>query len=315
MKLLGILLCFVMSSSLASAQDFSIDDVEILVEPKQDETILGENYEATIGLSHALPDYYEMSCTVNGRRLVVDNQKSRFVSRSTILGKQLYKIVISLRNTKNETIKVLEKTVSYDIELFLISLWVDKMNVCFVGVDNPISIASNMVKYEDMEVTASGAEVIQHSKGNYIIRPKKTGMVTVKIYDKKSERTRSYEFRAKRIPDPVVRLGKIRDNKLTVAELKKHLELFNKSAPSLAAWLDNFDFEARCKVTSFTFLHYRKKRRKLEQVNEGARCQESITKALQNAKSGDVFIFTDIKGTCPMDKEDRLLNSVILKIE
>ncbi len=81
----------------------------------------------------------------------------------------------------------------------------DKMNVLYIGVDNPMTAAAPGFKQEDIELKIiKGAGSITGSNGKFIARVNTTNDVTVAVINRSSgEIISTSTSRVKRIPDPV----------------------------------------------------------------------------------------------------------------
>ncbi|MFO7657751.1 MAG: GldM family protein, partial [Bacteroidales bacterium] len=76
-----------------------------------------------------------------------------------------------------------------------------KMNVLYIGVDNPVKIAASGYRSSKLEASIDNG-TISGSNGEYIVRPEKPGkaMITVSIKGKTIQQS---QFRVKTVPDPV----------------------------------------------------------------------------------------------------------------
>lgn len=93
---------------------------------------------------------------------------------------------------------------------------------------------------------------------------------------------------------------------ITAAEFKAQL--------GLIAWLDNFDFDAKCTVDSYT-LYYTARRKDPVMLNaKGGRFKGMINRIIKQASSGDQYTFTNVKVKCPGDEVGRPANSLYFKI-
>lgn len=125
-------------------------------------------------------------------------------------------------------------------------LSLDKMNVFYIGVDNPVtfSFPNNSSRYRVSLTNASMQSVTSSSSYNRNIRVHEFGQkCTISIYDNVTKRTTSYDYRIRRIPDPVFRIVSGRINMPAV--------LF-KSAQTCRLDLENFDFDVRFNMISAT---------------------------------------------------------------
>src|SRR5690606_32550538 len=61
------------------------------------------------------------------------------------------------------------------------SLQLDKMNVMYIGVDNPVTLSASGYNIEDVSLSIPGATVAADGKGKYNVRVSKQGEVTYAI--------------------------------------------------------------------------------------------------------------------------------------
>jgi len=115
-----------------------------------------------------------------------------------------------------------------------------KMNVLYVGVDNPVSVAVSGYKSEDLEVRIDNGR-IRGQNGEFIVNPGRTGEsnITVSVDGKD---VGSFAFRVKSMPDPLPRIGVKRNGAITKNELLE--------AGGINAWMRT-DFDVMFKVISF----------------------------------------------------------------
>ncbi len=86
-----------------------------------------------------------------------------------------------------------------------VAIALDKMNVFYIGVDNPVTIAVPGVPADKLLVTIDHG-TITGNNGRYIVRVAQTGETTITVAIIKNEKKvllSSQLFRIKRIPDPV----------------------------------------------------------------------------------------------------------------
>ena len=116
-----------------------------------------------------------------------------------------------------------------------------KMNVLYIGIDNPVEIAVSGYKDSEISVSVSNG-IIRKLGGSYIINPKQVAesVVTVMANGKV---VKEAHFRVKRIPDPVVLLGDKISGNITKRELL--------NAGGVNVVLRDFDFDLKFTVISF----------------------------------------------------------------
>ena len=124
----------------------------------------------------------------------------------------------------------------------------DKMNVLYIGIDNPVSIAVPGVTSDKLKVTINNG-TITGSNGKYIVKVEKvieTSIeVTAEIKPGEIKKCGTCVFRIKRIPDPTPCLGNFCNTTLYISkdELLKD--------PSINISM-NLPFDLKFEVVSFT---------------------------------------------------------------
>lgn len=190
-----------------------------------------------------------------------------------------------------------------------IAISVDKLNVFYAGVDNPITIGTNIPR-ENIQLTAlegSGLIISKVSRNSYIVKASKSGSATINVTNTATGKTYPFQFRVKRIPDPIVRLGKKTDGIMGAGEFK--------AQQGLVAWMDGFDFDAKCTIQSFTMYHTAKGQNPIELIQSGGRFLGAVEKAIQAAQPGDQYAFVNVKARCPGDKTGRRINGLSFQIK
>ena len=157
----------------------------------------------------------------------------------------------------------------------------DKMNVFYAGVENPLSVSAAGVPSDQVLVSANN------------------GLVLEKISNGK--------YRINAIPNPVVMMGNKLGGEISAAEIKVH--------QGLRTVLENFDFDALCRIQSFEVTRAPKGDEVRSATNRGASYQANAQRIINQARRKDVFYFDKIKVRCPGDDHNRTLNSLIFHIK
>src|SRR5690606_26873384 len=93
------------------------------------------------------------------------------------------------------------------------SIQLDKMNVFYIGVPNPITVSAAGYSLQDISVAIDGAEVTANSElgiGHYIVKASKPGNVMANINARTEggvKKVGAMEVRVKYIPDPVAEVA------------------------------------------------------------------------------------------------------------
>ena len=177
----------------------------------------------------------------------------------------------------------------------------DKMNVFYVGIDNPISIAVPNTSNDNLLVTIDNQATIQKmSDGKYIVRVIRTGQVNITI--EANGKTTTKQFRVKAIPDPVVRIGNQKGGIISIEQMK--------SIEGIVARIENFDINAGCSIQSYTIV-LQPKNNEVYQINvSGPLFPKEFKDRFKTLKANDVVNFLEIKVRCPGDNTSRNLGSL-----
>lgn len=197
-----------------------------------------------------------------------------------------------------------ERTADLDLETLAVAA--DKMNVFYVGVENPITVAASGIESKDLSLTASAAKVKILGNGHYTVICTQPGQVNLTVTNKRTGKLKTVNFRVKRIPDPVIRCGRKVDGLIGAGEFR--------AQPGLTANLDNFDMDLSCTVQSYKLYYVCKRCDPLELQGTGARFTGVISDVVRRAKPGDQYTFTEVKVRCPGDVAGRRVNGLSFKI-
>lgn len=192
----------------------------------------------------------------------------------------------------------------------------EKMNVFYVGVDNPVTIA--VPGYECSALTVQvaenmvGAEITRLEDCRYSVTVNAPGFVEILIFVKEKGELKQVGgsvFRVKRIPDPRPLMEGRRSGYISKEDLKK--------CKGVSAVLENFDFDALCIIESYEFTYIAPGEDPSPEYSVyGAAFNAKVQELLNAAyEKGGQFFIDDIKVKCPGDAEVRNLGALSFKIE
>jgi len=195
-----------------------------------------------------------------------------------------------------------------------ISIELSKMNVLYVGIDNPIQVSVAGLSSSEYRVQTDKGSLISTGVGKYNLKVALPGEVTLSVYTKTGPAKLKKKFMAKRIPNPVPALGA----KFTLSDTMSAGEF--KAQLGITLLLENFDFDVKCemieyKVTLVSSYHDTGALYLRSVKNKGVRFTEEALDIIYEAHNGDIFIFSEIKGRCPGDVKDRDLNALVIFME
>jgi len=299
----------------AHLKDIKFDTIAAVAVPTTSYALAGDKIEASILLA-AFNKSTRPEVTIlqgGGSKKEAKNGVIPWETVASGTGLQTVRGTISL-NTEQGVVKK-DWKFEYMVGSTGASMQLDKMNVFYIGVDNPVTVAAAGYSVEDVSIDIPGAKVTPTEKGKYNINVTSVGTVQVKINAKaKDGSTKSVggmAVRVKRIPNPVASVGKVSSGAMSASLFRIQI------AP--AAVLDNFDFEARFQITSFQFSMAPKGKDIQGPITvdskAGARFSDKaeITKLMNMARAGDKIFIENIKAVGP-DGTPRPLNPIILSL-
>jgi gliding motility-associated protein GldM len=273
--------------------------------------ISGDPFKADIFLS-ASSKQASYSVRVNGSSLSVKDGVAKYSTGTSSTGEKTYKVDISLKNPFTGKSDNFSKSFKYEVGRRSVTVSADKMNVFYVGVTNPISVAAAGVSTNALKVSCSGGgcNMTKSSNGKYNIKVSQPGATaTITVSGGGLQATR-FEYRVKRIPDPVAIVGggpTKRGGAMPAGTFR--------GQKGVAAILENFDFEARCNLQSFELTRQAKRADAVTEKQNGGTYRGRVATLVGMAKAGDTFYIDNIKARCPGDNAGRNIGSLVFKIK
>lgn len=155
-----------------------------------------------------------------------------------------HSVTVNIEFTKPDGTKaVVPKIVKYTVGTPSgASIFLEKMNVAYIGVENPINVSGGSVGSEKVKVTfTGGGDVKNLGGGEYIISPTNTGINSL-VVDAGGKKF-TFPIRCKYLPDPVAVISEKKGGAIAAAEFKAQGGLIAKLLES--------DFDARFQVMSY----------------------------------------------------------------
>jgi gliding motility-associated protein GldM len=290
-------------------QDFVFDTYKPLVSANAGYVMDGEKYEAQIMLG-AYSSTVNPNITVNGQSIPVQNGIGTYNIVATGVGEHTYNVAVSMKD-QNGQMKTYTATGEYMVGASSVSVSADKMNVLYIGVDNPISVAAAGVPAEDITATINGegGSLTKVGPGKYMARVNAVGQTTVNVsanIEGQERNMGNMVFRTKRIPDPIAEIGNSKGGAFSAAAFRVQ--------EGVAAVLEDFVFDAKFVVTSFTigfdgtgFDNY------MERTSNSAYFTPEIKELISRCRPGTRVYIDDIRAKGP-DGTTRTLPPIAFKL-
>jgi len=221
-----------------------LDKFEPLVSQNTEYTLPGQPIKITAGLG-AFSTQNLPTVSINGSSRPVDPATGTATWETTASGggDQSVTVVINYTDPNGDK-QTATKTVKYTVgQPSGASIFLEKMNVMYIGVDNPITVSSGSGKAEKMSVSFTGGSIsASGGGGKYNAKPENPGPATVNV----SIEGKNFPFpiRVKYLPDPVPVVGTQSGGKMPSANFKV--------MGGVRAILKDSDFDAPFQVLSYT---------------------------------------------------------------
>jgi len=293
--------------SKIGATDFKISDIDAAVVMKSQYVFMGDNFEAEVFVT-AMDKKQSFTANIGGRGYVSDEGKVKIQIPATSQGP---KTVTGNVNYKKPDGTMESKTVKFDYIVAPPSTSVSatKMNVFYIGVDNPVSISAGGVSPDQINASINNGTITRNGN-EWIVKPVTPGKasvsVTAKVGDVMKNMGAPIEFRVKNVPPPTAYIANT-DGGMVNRDALLASAIIPKNPP-------DFEFDLNFIVTSFTFSGNGRGGDIIEYKANNNRLTEQMKEVIRATKSRQKIIFEDIYAKGP-DGKNRKLNSIVVTIQ
>jgi len=267
--------------------------------------IQGQPYTAEVFLT-AYDSKSDPTITVNGTNLQVVNGKGVYTVPTGKEGSYSWTGTIKVKQTDGSIKEYKTPEQRFQVTRPSAVVSPDKMNVFYIGVNNPISVSAPGTPTDKIKVSMSGGS-ISGSGGKYNVKVNSPGTakvsVSAEVAPGKMQTLSTTDFRVKRIPDPLAKFAGKTGGTMSSVALKAQNAIF--------ASLDNFDFDAKFDVTKFSMIIAKPRADAIVLSTNGNKLSASMKSALNGIGPGTRVIFDNIIAVGP-DGSPRQLNAVAL---
>jgi len=223
------------------AVEVHMDKTGVLVGTNSTYLMPGQQLEITAGVG-AYSSAASPTISINGSNVPVTNGQGKYTTSVSGAGEHTVNVNVSYRDENNKI-----QTQSVPVKYVVgtpggAAVMLDKMNVFYIGVPNPVTINSGTGWDKTRVSISSGSLIPSGTPGKFTVNVKEVGKTTINI--NADGKTSSYDFRIKRIPDPKLMVGPKSGGRMQ--------SVIFKNQQFCRADLEGFDFDARFNVLSAT---------------------------------------------------------------
>lgn len=300
--------------SSINATSFKVSSMEGKIIAPTSYIIIGQEYTSDVFLA-AMSETSnpEIVVTSGGGSIKVEGGVGKYTAHPGADGEQKYGGMIRVKDPADPT-----KTKEYPFAGSYIaakpssSVSADKMNVIYIGVDNPFTVSVPGVAHDKVKVTPSNCTMTpdpKAGKGHFIVKATAQGEAMIKVsadLNGKVLPMGDFKFRIKRIPDPVAKIGGKKEGGIAKSALQ--------AQSAIIPVMEGFDFDLFSKVKSFRMSRYGKGRDPIEKASDSGALTGEMKEVINQARAGDKIMFEYIQATMP-DGTIRSINPISLTIQ
>ncbi len=278
-----------------NASDFKFDKLAAVISAPNSAIMQNQTYEADIMLA-AYNSKAQMNITVGGAAVEIKDGIGKYKVTGGSPGEFNYKVNIAVPGPGGK-IENLTAEAKYSVFPPMAAISADELNVFYVGLENPISVAVAGVDSRNVAVSASAGNLQNIGGGRYkVLFPARQGnesviSVSAKMGDGRVVSMGSKKFKIRNVPRPVFRAGAI--------SFDKPIQLSALMAQSSAvAILENFVYDGvKYTVQGFTFTGIGRTGPKKTTVTGSS--LQGIKGILGGMRAGEFVMFSDIRAVGP----------------
>jgi gliding motility-associated protein GldM len=307
------------------AKDFKYDVIDAKVLPQKDYVFIGDQYQAEVIVAAYSTtqnpevflkmgvDSLPISQLSSARSIEGKGGKVKFEIPANSEGLQKYAGVIRVKSGTGAIQDYFFHN-EFTVGRPATTISATKMNVFYIGVDNPVDISVPGVPIDQTRAEISYGTLKRNPQDdNWIVQVAKApaqgkNQVTISVFmqeNGKSKKMGETVFRLKNVPDPIAKIANQTEGNISKTALKY-------SSTIVAKMPDDFDFDLTFRVTSFDMV-YTRGETVMRETATGGNFTEKMLQYIDNARTGQRITFEKIIARGP-DGTDRHLNPINLTI-
>ncbi|MEO7524621.1 MAG: gliding motility protein GldM [Ferruginibacter sp.] len=258
-----------------------MDQVGVLVGQSSNYVMPGEKITVTAGVG-AYSSAAKPVISINGSPVTVENGQGSTEITASGAGEHSVNVNVTFldENGKQKTIpQVIKYTVGTPGGA---AVMLDKMNVFYIGVENPVTIGST-TGWDRTQVSMAGG-TISGQGSKRVVKVSAIGPASITVVADKTPS--KFEFRVKKIPDPVFKVG---SGKVRMPSVEF------KSQQFCRAELENFDFALTFTIVSATVYFSGAGFPNVAQASISGNNLSALSSFMQRLGPGSVVTFDNVK--------------------
>jgi gliding motility-associated protein GldM len=265
----------------------------------------GQEIEITAGVG-AFSTGARPQITINGSGAALGEDgaaRAKFAAG----GVGTHSVPVTIRYTDQEgNPQTITKNIEYTVGQSATAISLTKMNVLYIGVDNPVSIAASGGA-EQLQPSISQGSLTKVGPGQYIARVNSVTDDCRIVVNVAGKTAGQQVFRVRTIPDPVATVGGYASgDNITAGAFK--------AQAGVGAYIKDFPFELKYSVTNFTVTGETDDGDLIEAPSQGNAWSPQARNVVNRVKAGQTITIDNIRAMGP-DGRSRKLPSLVYYIK
>jgi gliding motility-associated protein GldM len=196
-----------------------LDKFEILTSQNTNYLLPGQQLEIKAGIG-AFSSKAKPTISINGvSQQANDSGFARYTTTAGGGGGGTVPISVSFKDPNTGQVTTKNTTVTYTVGTPSgASIFLEKMNVMYAGVDNPVTISAGSMKAEKMNVSFSKGTVSRAGGDKWIAKVSSLGEGTITVSGE--GKSFSFPIRCKKLPPPTPMVGTLKSGSVSTAAFK-----------------------------------------------------------------------------------------------
>ena len=261
-----------------------MDQVGVLVGQNSNYLMPGQQLSVTAGVG-AYSSSSTPTITINGSNVPVTGGQGTY--NTTVSGAGEHSVNVNVKfKDENGNWVTKTQTVTYTVGTpGGAAVMLDKMNVFYIGVPNPVTISSGTGWDKTHVSMAGGSLTPSGGPGKYTVKVSQIGKASITV--NADGKASTYDFRVKRIPDPILKVGPNSSGRVQ--------SVVFKNQNYARAELENFDFDAHFNIVSATMYFSGANFGTVQSAEIHGGSLEGIKSLLQKCIPGTSVTFDNVK--------------------
>lgn len=275
-----------------TAEDVSFDMLVAKFIPEKSAVSLGEAFKADIILT-AYDSKQANKVVVNGKELTTENGVAKYEIAPNSAGEFTVNGFIEVAG--KDGVKKYDFEEKYTVFKGEASISADKMNVLYIGLDNPITIAIPGVNPNNIKASITQGSLIPKGGGTYVAKVNTRGdcKIIVTVTENGKTKTHQAPFRVRSIPKPEARLGTLESGVHSAGSINAQPGVYGTLG-------EGFAYEGvKYSIKSYLFVYAPKRGDAVIVQGQGTTLPATAKGIMSRMKSGDRIIIDNIQATGP----------------